>query len=205
MFRKRKALTNFAKCSDANVVPPAEFIVESLTDNPDFTDPTPKISAVDAVLTSYKTALLEASSKDRNKIALKRELRTQLNDLLQQLGVYVNNIANGDVVKILSAGYNVSKEPEPRHITVPEAPVVKPGNNPGTIVCKIKKVKNAKSYAYLLADAQIKDAVWMNFVSTRTSFTFTNLEPGKQYLVKVAAIGSNGQIEYSTTISQYAL
>jgi hypothetical protein len=57
----------------------------------------------------------------------------------------------------------------------------------------------------MLADAQNNNAVWTSIASTRTAFTFTNLEPGKLYTVKVAAIGSNDQLEYSIAVTQYAL
>lgn len=205
MIRKRKPLVNFARYSDAKIIPPAEFIIESMQANPAFASPLPKILDVATVLNSYKLALTEASSRDRTKVALKNQLRMQLNDLLKQLGVYVDNVANGDVTTIVLSGYAVSKDPEPRYITAPTAPVLKPGNNPGTIACKIKKVKYANSYVYMLADTQTKDAVWTSITSTRTALTFSNLEPGKLYTIKVAAIGSNAQLEYSIPVNQYAL
>ena len=40
---------------------------------------------------------------------------------------------------------------------------------------------------------------------SRVKFEFTGLEQGKKYWFRVAAVGSNGQLVYSTEMAQYVL
>lgn len=206
MAKPFRALIGLSKFTDASIVPFVEFILVSLTGNAFFPSPFPVLETVQDVLTDYKAALIEAGSRDRNKIAVKNQLRAQLNDLVKQLGYYVNNIANGDYTMIVSSGFPVSKQPEPRVVAVPDAPVIMPGKNPGTLVSKVKACSGATGYVHYLTQAPLtENSEWLTSATTRTVFEFTNLQPGTQYIAKVAAIGSNNQVVFSITVSQFAL
>jgi hypothetical protein len=64
---------------------------------------------------------------------------------------------------------------------------------------------NANSYLHEIADTLPTDStVWTKFPSGNSQFTFTSLTPGKQYWVRVAAIGFRNQVAYSTVATQFA-
>ena len=201
MSKIQKAIVNFRSLRAAAIIPICEFIIASVTGNAFFPTPTPKLSELQAVLDSYTTALSEAASRDRNKVALKNQLRKQLNAMLNQLGTYVNMIADGDVTMIISSGFPLSKLPQPRYISAPQNLTVKQGQNPGTLVSKINADAAAKSYIHMITLAPLtEDSVWTSVTTSRSQYEFSNLQPGKEYFVKVAITGTKDQIAYSAGI-----
>ena len=206
MVRIQKAIVNFAKERDAAIIPPCEFIIASMTGNASFPTPTPALTEMQDLLDSYSQALSDAASRDRNKVAIKNQLRQQLNAALNQLGNYVNTQSQGDVTMIISSGFNVSKLPQPRYVTTPENLVVKPGINPGTLVTKVKADAAATGYTFMIAMASTKDDYfWTSTTTSRSQYEFTDLMPRTEYVVKVAVIGSKDQVVYSGIVNQFTM
>lgn len=206
MLRVQKAIVNFTKERDAAIIPLCEFIIASITGNVFFPTPVPAPTAIQTTLDDYTQALADAASRDRNKIALKNQLRSQLNNMLNQLGNYVNTTSNGDLTMIVSSGFRVSKLPQPRYVTTPENPTVKPGMNPGTLVTKLKADAAATGYTFSIALASTKDDYfWTSVTTSRCQYEFTDLMPHTEYVVKVAVIGSKDQVAYSGIVSQFTM
>jgi hypothetical protein len=203
-MKKVKALINFSKYTDAGLETKAGYILQLMTGNPSFTDPIPTLAELGLVLNSYSKALVEAAGLDRVKVAEKNKLRFKLEQMLSQLGTYVNYAASGDEAIITSSGFSVNKAPEPRIITNPGIPVITNGINSGQLVSSVKAVKGASVYLHEIAPDPLTDnSVWKSTPSSRSRFTFTDLQPGKKYWVRVAAIGSKDQIAYSNNASLF--
>lgn len=203
-MKKMKALINFSTYSDANLETKAEYILQLMTGNPAFTDPIPTLAELTTVLDRYSKALIDAAGLDRVKVAEKNKLRFKLEQMLGQLGTYVNYVALGDEAIITSSGFSVSKTPEPRIITNPANLTITNGINSGQLVSSVKAVKGASGYLHEIAADPLTDAsVWKSTPSSRSRFTFNDLQPGKKYWVRVAAIGTKDQIAYSNNASQF--
>jgi hypothetical protein len=139
-------------------------------------------------------------------VALKNQYRLELENLMRQLGNYVNTICMGDEAILATSGFELSKQPEPRHITAPENLTLSQGANAGSMMCKVKSVKGASGYLFeATADPITKNSNWISMPSSRTKFEFENLEQGKKYWFRVAAMGSNGQVIYCNEVFQYVL
>jgi hypothetical protein len=206
MKRIQKAIVNVSREQDAAIIPYCEFIIASITGNPFFTTPTPAITVVQAILNDYEAALADAASRDRNKVAVKKQLRKQLNAVLNQLGNYVNTQSAADVTKIVSSGFKISKLPQPRYVSAPENVAVKPGINPGSLVIKVKKDKAANGFTFMIRNADVTDnSEWTSVTSSRSKYEFTNLLRRTEYVVKVAVIGSNEQVAYSAAVSRFTM
>lgn len=206
MTRVQKIITDFKKLREAGLVPAAEFIVVSMTDNAAFPNPPVKLAELKTLLDSYIAALAEAASRDRNKIAIKNQLRQQLNEALSENGVYVNLTAKGDVPMLVSSGYRLAKQPQPRYVSVPENLTLTPGANPGTLVSKVKADKGANGYTHMLTKAPLTpESQWQSVTTSRCRYEFTGLEVRTEYIAKVVAIGSNDQVACSATINKFTL
>lgn len=206
MTRIQKAIVDYTKVRDSEISPFAEFIFNSMTGNANFPTPTPSLGDVKALVDDFSAALVDAASRDRNKIAIKNELRLQVNAALNQLGNYVNTQCNGDVTKIVSSGFKLSKTPQPRYLSEPENFTVKPGLNAGSLITKIKADKAATGYTHMMTAAPVTDnSIWTSVTSSRSQYEFTGLIQGKEYTFKVAVIGSNNQVAVSATVNKFSL
>ena len=175
-----------------------------MTGNPAFTDPVPTLAQVQDGVTVYSQKLDAATSGGRNAVADKNQARSVLEQLLFQLGLYVMFIANGDEAILVSSGFTLAKMPQPRKLENPGNVVLVYGITAGTLVSTVSK-GNANSFIHEITDALPTDATsWTNFPSSTSSFNFTNLTPGKQYWVRVAAVGNRKQIAYSNFATQFA-
>lgn len=202
----KKVLTNFSIYSDGAFESKVHTILQNMNANPNFPNPVPALAVITTQSADYSAALVKANSGDRAEIAAKNELRQGLEESLTTLGRYINFTANGDVTKLLTSGYEVSKDPEPTIITKPENIVVENGLAPGTLNISVKRIKGARVYLHeYTTDETLKPESWVQTISTTAKFTFSNLQSGTRYYCRVGAAGPYGQLLYSDVISQIAL
>ncbi len=80
------------------------------------------------------------------------------------------------------------------------------GNNTGELKLRFKRVAGARSYMVQYAQEPVTDATaWQNRAGTVSKYTITQLDAGKKYQVRVAAVGTNNQLIYSDAVSRMAL
>lgn len=146
----------------------------------------------------------------RQTVSIKQSILDEkssgLDSILTQLAAYVENTANGDEIQIKKAGMSVKSSKTPTGI--PSVPV-----NLQTIAASEKEielswdsVKGAKSYVVQLTSDISKDDSWIiALVSIKSRTTIKNLESGKKYWFKVAAVASAGQSAWSDPATKYAI
>ncbi len=199
-----KIRTCFSKYTDSSIQIAAEFILECMTDNPDFTDPQPPLDEIREALVKYSADLIASTGHDRNLLAQKRARRKILEELLSQLGMFVMFKAKGNIVVLSGSGFPLAKLPEPVYLTNPGNVTLSHGITSGELVSVVKAVNGAKIYLYEILDHEpTGTSVWHSHRSTRSRFVFTGLKPGNKYWVRVAAIGIGKQIAYSTVASMF--
>ena len=203
-MRTQKINMSFSKYSDADLLNKANHIVASMTNNPFFVNPVPTLQEVQDVLQFYSNALTAAAGLGRNNIADKNKYRNMLEQVLGQLGMWVMFTANGDPAVLTSSGYSLAKEPEPRYLVNPGNVTLLNGITSGEIAASVKNVATA-GYLFQISDTVPAEGTqWNSINSSRSQFVFDNLTPGKQYWVRVAAVGSRSQVAYSTVATQFA-
>ena len=195
---KPKILTNLGKYADANLKDKSVYITTSMTGNPFFESPIPSITEVQGAVKAYSNALEAAAGLDRVKVAEKNQARKVLLGLLTQLGLYVMSVANGDAYMLTSSGFTLAKTPEPGKLANPGTVTLSSGVTSGQMVSSIKRTKYARVYSYEIADKYANDVGnWTATHTTTSKHVFNGLVPGKQYWVRVAAIGTANQVTYS--------
>ena len=201
----KKVSISFSALSDVNFRKKAELILRSLQDNTAYTGLTPSLEVVEAALLAYSVALLAALNKDRLAVAEKNKCRKDLEVLLRQLGLCVMMQANGDIPTLVSSGFTLNKTPEVNYITNPGNVTLSNGITSGAMVSMVKAVSGSRCYVHEISpDQPAEGTVWAANTSSTSSFTFTNLLPGKQYWIRVAVIGARGQKAYSNVASRFA-
>lgn len=200
----QKISVSFTKYSDADFLGMAEHILQSMTGNPAFTDPIPTLADLQAAVLKYSNDLVNAKGLGKLNVAVKNQSRKALEMLLFQLGMYVMFVANGDETILISSGYILNKEPEPNHIVNPGNVTLSNGVTSGEMVSAVKAQRAVKSYLHqITGELPTENTVWESSASSRSRYVFTNLVPGRQYWVRVAAIASNEQTAYSTVATQF--
>ncbi len=204
-MKMTKIKTAFSGYSDSHLETKADSILQNMTGNVNFPSPIPTLIELATALAAYSIALTKAADLGRLNVAEKNKARNTLELLLGQLGMYVMYIANGDEAILTSSGYSLAKANEPQYISFPGVVELVNGITSGELVASVKAMKGARSYNHQVTpDPLTPESVWDSTTTSRRSYTFKNLEPGKKYWFRVAVIGSDEQVAYSSYASQFA-
>ncbi len=199
------SITNgFDRLSPAKLLLKARIIVGEVGVNTTyFPAPDPSLAEITAAIEEFERAVQAAENRDRVAISYRNEQRDVLVNLLRKLGNYVNLQADGNRTIALSSGFDVAKDPSPLpSIILVETPQLSPGVNAGQIEARNKAVAGAKAYQYFIhTDVFVPVNQWQLYPSTRSRYSFTGLESGKRYYVKVGVVGVNNQLVYSEASS----
>ena len=175
-----------------------------MTANAAFTTPNPTIASVTAAREALVVAVAKAESRATAEIAVRNELSSSLRVLLVNLARYVNNVAEGDVDKAVSSGFEPAKKPEPStHLDAPVKLETRMSAFEGCVDLLWKRVEDARMYQVYINAGDPQDATkWtMSTVSSRTSTRIAGLEPGKFYSFRVTALGRIGEGPASDVVS----
>ena len=198
---KTKIVTGFSRYRDPELDQKAKFIIDSMTDNPHFTDPVPAIAEIITANDAYIAARSAAETGDREAVAIKNQKREALENLLNKLALYVEANANNDEAVMLSSGFSLSKDHTPVGILPkPENFSARPTEK-GMITLNLKPIAGADSYQY---EYRLVEAMqWTIEVHTKSNILLTGLESGKEYLFRVAGVGAAPERVYSDILSSY--
>ena len=197
--------TYFVPYTDADFNYRAAFIIESMENNPHFPDPVPTLESIRILHAAYEAALLNAAGMDRIAVVEKNATRKKLEHELARLALYVMYIADDSETILISSGYRLTKTPEKIKMANPGNVFIKNGISSGQLTCSVKAVKGAKTYSYeITTDELTPESQWKGNTSSRSSYTFTNLQPGRRYFFRVLAIGTGNQKAYSTVSEKWA-
>lgn len=204
-MKVQKINLGFGRYSDANFLAKANHIYLKMNGNPSFPNPTPDMPALLAGINSYAAKMNEAQELGKDNVAEKNKTRLDLEALLKSLGLWVMFIANSDVTMLISSGYDLAKEPEPNRLVEMGPLVLSNGIVPGSFIVKADRLVGAQSFIHQITDTLPTEAtVWTSTTTGTSRFTHTNLQPGKQYWVRVIATAAKGQQSYSPVATQFA-
>ena len=201
---KAKIKFSFSRYTDSELETKAEFILQSMTGNPNFPNPIPTLADLQIALTVYSAALVNAENRSNQTVVDKNQARLVLEGLLGQLAMYVMYLANGDISILTSSGFSTTKVPEPKIIDNPGQVTLTNGKSTGELISYVKAVDGAKSYSHQITTGPVTAAsVWTNVTSSRSKMLFTDLQPGKLYCVRIEAVGSQNQTALSPVSSMF--
>lgn len=204
MKKFQKANRGFSKITDESLQILSSTVLQAMTDNEYFVDPSPTLE----VLEEYSDAYIEKLSIARRRgspydTAVKNELRKELEKVLSELAFYVNKIADGNIAVLLSSGFELSKYRSsmlsPKKI---EFVKLEDGRNEGQLVLNFERQRGARLYEYRVADEkdEIGEIQWTEKVYVTTTSQKNLIQPvvpGKTYYLSVRAINARGTGDWS--------
>ena len=199
----KNVLSDYSRLNDADFAKLAGTIVLNMTGNVTFDTLKNEVDAVALIVEDYTTLLKQSNSGSRDVIAKRIEVRATLTTMLQNLGANVNAIAKGNVAKLATSGFMLSKtRGASAPLVQPAAPVVATGINKGEIRCTGKRQKGMISFSFLISIEGSNK--WQAFTSSRRKFVFSGLAGGGRYLIKYAILGVRNQVVESDAVTYIA-
>ena len=200
----KKIIISFRTKSDAKFLAFAQHVLLQMTDNANFPNPDPALSILEAAVLAFSGSLA-AMAGNHQSTEVKNQCRKALEKVLRSLGNYVNDHSNGNAAIKISSGFELSKDGGP---VGPLGKVtgfkVEAGHKKAKLSCDADE--HAHSYSWEVTAAPATDeSVWTIGHSTAAQYTFTKLTSGKQYAFRVAAIGTDPELNYSDVIESYVL
>jgi hypothetical protein len=196
------AKLGFQKLAPTDKVTKARQIVDAMTGNPNYPTPTPTLAAVGTAADTLYDAQ-QALDGTAIKTAERNVAEAALDSLMSTLLAYVNTIAGKDVVKILSAGFEV-RDPNTK-ATKLDPPVELTSSATkveGEIKVTFKAIKKKTFYVVQVAEDVAGDLNWMYAAeSTKATIILEDLVPGQKYRIRVAVANTAGLSGWSEEIS----
>ena len=193
---------NFSRLSIPEKVARARQIVTALTGNPHFTGPQPPLTSITTAANDLEAAFADAqaSRQEANtKTTIQNAKEDVLDKLVSQSAAYVTAVGGGDEVIIQSAGMNLRAARSAVGVpSQPQALAATAGDRDGTMDLSWDPVVEAASYVIETSPDPPTATSWKHLgVSTKSSFTVTDLVSGSRVWFRVAAINAAGQSAWS--------
>jgi len=180
-----------------------DLIFTSLTGNPDFPLPwppfVPQLADIGTARTSYHTLFEAAQSGDTVKINARIDARDLLTSLLKKLAPYLELVADGNVTKLATTGYDLRHDivqsdssdplPAPTNFTFTR------GDASGTMVASADNLPGAGSFILQICTGDpAVEANWKVKGTFRhcSKIITDGYTPGTVYYARLQGIGSNG-------------
>lgn len=206
----QKVNLGFQHYNDEDIAVQAETIIAAMTNNAHFEEPTPSLQELEDVKEAYLEKLVLSRKKGSPyDTAQKNKARKDLEKVLSELGFYVNKISNGDLPKMLSTGFVLSRY---RTKVLPPEQIknisLKDGLNNGQIMLSFEKVPRAVLYEYRYSKEkdEFGEIQWgpIGYTFKSQNNLIDSVSPGAKYYISVRAKNNRGLSDWSEPVSWYA-
>jgi len=203
-FMKKRLTLNFKETRDSDLAMLALTVANKMTDNEHFPDPGMLIIELEEIGNQFFQAVVDARSRDREKVAYKNNLRVLVVKKLKEAGEFVLTHSANKELPLITSGFILIKSVDEIILKSPKDFKIMPGPRPGEMILKVRRVPGARSYIYQWTPAPLtKESIWESTVDTRCKKVISGLPLGVNYIFRMAAVGSRNQIIYTQPLSRY--
>ncbi len=197
----KKPLINFKIYVVEVLITKARNIIAKMTANPDFATPDPALADIKALVDELEKLVILASDGSHSAHDAMLAKRVELEKALRSLGLYVDKIAQGDLLIIENSGFEVSKN----YIRGSKADFwIDRGGFPGEIECGCKRIVRVKSvvWQFFVSEIAPTDAtVWvLAGVTSQTKMTISDLDAGKKVWIRYCNVLPEGMTPWSKAL-----
>jgi hypothetical protein len=170
----------------------ARQVVKSMTGNPYFPSPNPSLPTVTVAINALEAAQ-QALDGSVRKTHTRNIARKTLDKLMGYLQTYVENIAMGDSIIVLSAGMGIRDERTRQSILLPPDSVTASATK-AEGQAKVKCPSYRKKVVYVVeARPDEEGSLWKTMGhSTKATQVINNLIPGQRYRFRIRILNSAG-------------
>lgn len=205
-MKKDKIILDFVKLSVPHKVEFGRNVITKRKGNANFKTPDTPVEELEKGTTLLEERYVAALNGSKEAKALLRQAEDAWDDLMRKDANYVNRTADGDDAIILSAGYNLAKQPVPG--SRPEFSV-ELGETSGSVYIRRQSVDGARTYLWQYYKGEIppaNDAEWTNLpLTTKASTEASGLTPLNKYWFRGATVSSSGTSNYCAPVMQVVI
>ena len=202
-MKTSKIVLSLTKLNDGQLEDHALAIAAAMTGNANFPEPLPALADLNNGIKLFSDGLAISKTRDKVKVAIKNNLRDNLELLLINLANYCSFAAKGDRAQLVSSGFSLNADTNyPKTLSAPENFNAQLGNHSGEVIVSINRIANANAYLLLYKLASAENGAWSHATNSLPYFTLTGLEALQQYNFKMGIIGTKGQTVYTDTITK---
>ena len=176
-------------------------ITGKMTDNDNFPAEQANVKKLAGLEAEY-LPLAEKAVKGSTESRLARNAkRTEIIALLHTIGYQVTAVCNNDLEMLVSSGFpHTNPSSSTGKVGKPPAPKVSTGLAARQLICTGVKPKGTV-IEFMIAPMPVVDGGWKTFGCRTRSYTFTDLTPGVEYMMKYAILGAKDQRVESDAVS----
>ncbi len=204
-MKKDHVVLNFVKIPISQKIEIGRSVESKMRNNPHFPNPDVPIDDLRASTDLLEERNVAAITGGKEATALMHQAEDVWVDKMRKTALYVDRTADGDGTIILSAGFDLAKQPSPA--VRPEFSV-ELGEKSGSVLLRRQKVEGAKSYIwqYSIGETPASESEWVTAqVTSQASVELTGLTPLSKYWFRVAAVTIMGTTAYCAPIMQVVL
>ncbi|MEO8590010.1 MAG: hypothetical protein ABI432_11605 [Flavobacteriales bacterium] len=178
----------------------ADAVHEALNANPHFPDPEPVLGVLLAARNELYDANVAALDRGRLACARKRSAIAAMDRVLARLAAYVNSKAQGDEVRLTTAGFPLFKRPTPvNDLQQPATLAFRPTQFPNKIRMTWPRVPGALVYQVEMAvGGDLESGNWERVLLTSKPQAIVDRTTAQQLnAFRVCAVGTQLQGPYS--------
>lgn len=196
----KKALIDFSHYKDDELLVKGTHIYDSLDGNLSFPLSAPSLPSLLTALDEYSPALAAADGGSKLDVSIKNQKREALIEVLRTIGDGVNDEADGDEPKIVSSGFDMTKDREPiGTLPPPEDMDLEFGADPGEIIVKLSTPPREADYIVFFAKDPMPadDKDWRQQFSTTSKIELHGLDSGDKYWFKGSYVTSTKEYNFT--------
>ncbi|HEY8895127.1 MAG TPA: fibronectin type III domain-containing protein [Niastella sp.] len=195
----------FKQVRDSELAKTANRILGCAKGNSFFPDTT-LVQELEKRTIAFQVSMNNAADGGKTLIAIRKDCRRSLIEIMVQYGFYVSQICKGDQAMLLSSGFDLSKEVGVLKLQATIDSLEVSNAKPGEAYIKVNSVKGARAYVHQYSmELPTGTTVWVSETTTSRKHTFTGLKPMATYWFRVIAVGRNGQSVISEPVSRVIL
>jgi Fibronectin type III domain. len=204
-MKKDHAVLDFVKDPIAIKIEFGRNVDARMRSNPLFTKPDVPYDDLKASTDLLEMRNVAAINGGKEATALLHQTEQDWTNKMRLTARYVDRVADGDSAIILSAGFNLAKQPTPA--ARPEFSV-ELGEKSGSVSLRRQRIEGARSYVwqYYIGETPGNEAEWVTAqVTSQASVELTGLKPLTQYWFRVAAVTIQGTTAFCSPIMQVVI
>jgi len=205
-MKKDRIVLDFVRIPVAQQTEFGKGVISKMKNNPKFPTPDVSIDELEAKNTLLETRSVAALGGGKEATALLHQTQEEWVDNMRKMAKYVDRIADGVDTVILSAGFNLAKQPAP---SVRPDFSVELGEKSGSVTIHRQAADGAKSYIwqYCIGETPaVTDAGWVTAqVTSKASVELTGLTPKATYWFRSAVVTTAGTSAYNQPVMQVVI
>lgn len=181
--------------------------ITKMTGNPSFTTPNPSLTDMKTEVDDLETKFQAALDGGKTKTTAVRLQRLKVLGMVSVLRAYVQTTSFGDLMTILSSGFNVRGHAVINILDPPSNVRVAFGKVPGQLIVRWGGVKHRTGYKVQMAEALPGVPVWTDAPygdTGKVRLEVDGLVSGKIYLFRVLTKSTAGYSGPSVVVSHMA-